>query len=124
MSIYVGGNRLASKLFNAFSDVRLWHAGSRCPLSGVKRTRLRDDAVSACDPKRTKGGLKSRGEAAPCHIVCRHGRGRHSAPPRFRTIQFGPTKCVNNSTDLRCKSGIVCASLVMPTVNLTRILSE
>ena len=24
MSIYVSGNRLASKLFNAFSDVRLW----------------------------------------------------------------------------------------------------
>ena len=32
--------------------------------------------------------------------------------------------CVNNSTDLRCKSGIVCAGLVMPTVNLTRVLSE
>ena len=32
--------------------------------------------------------------------------------------------CINNSTDLRCKSGIVCAGLVMPTVNLTRILSE
>src|SRR6516162_9589732 len=50
--------------------------------------------------------------------------GGSAAAPRFRTIQFGPAKCVNNSTDLRCKSGIVCASLVMPTVNLTRILSE
>jgi hypothetical protein len=29
MSIYVSGKRLASKLFN--TDVRLWHAGSRCP---------------------------------------------------------------------------------------------
>jgi hypothetical protein len=26
MSIYVSGNRLASKLFNAFSDVRVWHS--------------------------------------------------------------------------------------------------
>ena len=42
----------------------------------------------------------------------------------MRTIQFGPTKCVNNSTDLRCRSGIVCADLVMPAVNLARILSE
>src|SRR6516162_4430985 len=81
-------------------------------------------SFSAFDPERTEVGLKSRSAAASCHIVCRHGRGRHSAPPRFRTIQFGPTKCVNNSTDLRCKSGIVCAGLVMPTVNLTRILSE
>ena len=86
-----------------------------CPLLGVKRTKSTQGAMSA---------LKSRSAAASCHIVCRHGRGRHSAPPRFRTIQFGPTKCVNNSTDLRCKSGIVCAGLVMPTVNLTRILSE
>ena len=91
---------------------------------GAKRTTLTDGVMSACDPKRTKVGLKSRSAAACCHIVCRHGRGRHSAPRRFRTIQAGPTKCVNNSTDLRCKSGIVCASLVMPTVNLTGILSE
>jgi len=80
--------------------------------------------MSAYDPKRTKVGLKSCSAAACCQTVCRHGRGRHSAPPRFRTIQFGPTKCVSNSTDLRCKSAIVCAGLVMPTVNLTGILSE
>jgi hypothetical protein len=69
--------------------------------------------MSAYDPQRTKVGLKSRSAAASCHIVCRHGRGRHSAPPRFRAIQFGPTKCLSNSTDLRCKSAMVCAGLVM-----------
>jgi len=93
----------------------------RLPSRKRQRERMRTDAN---DPKRTKAGLKSRSAAASCHIVCRHGRGRHSAPPRLRTIQFGPTKCVNNSTDLRCKSGRVCAGLVMPTVNLTRVLSE
>src|SRR5262249_22804667 len=45
MSIYVSGNRLASKLFNAFSDVRLWHAGSRCPLMGWTR---RAPAPASC----------------------------------------------------------------------------
>ena len=85
-----------------------------CPLSGVKRTKSKQGAMSAFDPKRTKIGLKSRSAG---------GVGT-APPPRLRTIQFGPTKCVNSSTDLRCKSGIVCAGLVMPTVNLTRILSE
>ena len=108
--------RLAQSRHSAMSAI--------CPPSGAKRTWLERRVMSAFDPKRTKVGLKSLSAAASCHIVCRHGRGRHSAPPRFRTIQFGPTKCVNDNTDLRCKSGIVCASLVMPTVNLTRILSE
>ena len=64
--------------------------------------------------------MKSRSAAASC-TSCADTGGIGSAPA---SIQFGPTKCVDDSTDLRCKSGIVCAGLVMPTVNLTRILSE
>ena len=41
-----------------------------------------------------------------------------------RIFRSRTASVVNNSTELRCKSGIVCAGLVMPTVNLTRILSE
>jgi hypothetical protein len=40
------------------------------------------------------------------------------------TTKGGQDPDVATLTDLRCKSGIVCAGLVMPTVNLTRILSE
>ena len=50
----------------------------RCPLSGVKRTWLRDDAVSAYDPKRTWTGLKSGSAAVSCTAECamlpKHGR--------------------------------------------------
>jgi hypothetical protein len=42
----------------------LFTAQIGCPLSGVKRIRLHDDAASAPDPKRTKAGLKSRSAAA------------------------------------------------------------
>src|SRR5262249_42175531 len=38
-------------------------AGWRCPLSGVKRTKPKRDALSAFDPKRTLSGLKSRNAA-------------------------------------------------------------
>jgi hypothetical protein len=40
----------------------------------------------AFDPERTKAGLKSRSAAATSRIVCRYGRGRHSA--RLDSEQF------------------------------------
>src|SRR5215472_8039499 len=40
-----------------------------CPLSGVERTKSKQDALSAYDPKRTNTGLKSR-SAAVSSLAC------------------------------------------------------
>jgi hypothetical protein len=58
---------------------------AQCPLLGVKRTWLRDDALSACDPKRTKAALKFRIAA-----VLPLASARRQHPARFRTIQVCP----------------------------------
>lgn len=94
--------------------------------ASVSSKRRQRDGIRRLLSRRTSSEPPTHSAFLPDRSRCwARGRGRqHSAPPRFRTIQFGPTKCVDDSTDLRCKSGIACAGLVMPTVTLTRILSE
>jgi hypothetical protein len=42
---------------------------NQCPLSGVKRTKSKQGALSAYDPKRTKPELKSRSAAVSCRAI-------------------------------------------------------
>ena len=69
-------------------------AKSRCLLSGVKRTKSKQDALSAFDPKRTKTGSKSR-SATGSRVISlggstRRGRQHPTDSERFRS---GPRTC-------------------------------